>query len=199
VAAPSLTFHRVARRYAERLAELVGVTIDAGVYDRVRPFRAPNSRHPATGLHKRRLTLDELNHLPVERILALSAAPEPFELRWPKQVDPAALADWQQAEAEVRAQTEDRDRREADRPAGEATLSRLTLDFIREGAEEHTRATRLFSAAANLAEFRCPPALAHALLTEAARDSGLSPGEVHRQIECGLSKGKPFPPSEGEG
>ena len=32
-------------------AELAAVTIDAGIYDRVRAFRAPNSRHPKTGLH----------------------------------------------------------------------------------------------------------------------------------------------------
>jgi len=45
----------------------------------------------------------------------------------------------------------------------------------------------LFSAAANLGEFNCPPALAHALLTEAGLDSGLSPSDVRRQIECGLN------------
>jgi len=44
----------------------------------------------------------------------------------------------------------------------------------------------LFSAAANLAEFGCPVALAHALLTEIALDSGLSPSDVRRQIDCGL-------------
>jgi hypothetical protein len=32
----------------------------------------------------------------------------------------------------------------------------------------------------------CPPPLAHALLTEAALDSGLPPSEVRRQIDCGL-------------
>jgi hypothetical protein len=45
----------------------------------------------------------------------------------------------------------------------------------------------VFSAAANLAEFGCPPALAHALLTESALDSGLAPNDVRRQIECGMS------------
>ncbi len=47
--APSADFHRTARRFAEQLAELAAVTIDAGVYDKVRAFRAPNSRHPKTG------------------------------------------------------------------------------------------------------------------------------------------------------
>lgn len=49
----------------------------------------------------------------------------------------------------------------------------------------------LFSAAANLAEFGCPPALAHELLTESALDSGLPPKEVRRQIDCGLDPVSP--------
>ena len=57
---PSLDFHRACRQFAEHVAELATVTIDTGVYDKVRAFRAPNSRHPKTGLHKRRLTYDEL-------------------------------------------------------------------------------------------------------------------------------------------
>ena len=59
--APGRDFHRIARRFAEAAAELAGVTIDAGVYDKVRCFRAPNSRHPKTGLHKRRLSAEELD------------------------------------------------------------------------------------------------------------------------------------------
>jgi hypothetical protein len=66
-------------------------------------------------------------------------------------------------------------------------LNRSTLAFIRDGAAEGDRHRRLFSAAANLAEFGCPPDLAAELLTEAALDSGLSPAEVRRQIECGLT------------
>jgi len=61
------------------------------------------------------------------------------------------------------------------------------MEFIRNGAEEGDRHRLLFSAASNLAEFGCPPALAHALLTEAALDSGLPPKEVYRQIGCGLN------------
>ena len=56
----SLTFSRTTRRLAEGLAAAVQVTIDGGVYDKVRAFHAPNSRHPKTGLHKRALMLDEL-------------------------------------------------------------------------------------------------------------------------------------------
>jgi len=190
---PSPIFHRVVRRLAKRLAGLAGVTIDSGIYDRVRPFRAPNSRHPATGLHKRRLALRELMHLSADSIRELSAQPAPFELPWPRAADPVAEGDWLEAVAEEIRQSEERNRRHGAQGAG-AALNRLTMDFIRESAEEHTRALRLFSAAANLGEFGCPPALAHALLSESALDSGLPPAEVRRQIECGLRQGGPFPP-----
>jgi hypothetical protein len=70
---------------------------------------------------------------------------------------------------------------------GDPKLNRQTTDFIRDGADAGDRHRLLFSAAANLGEFGCPPALAHALLTEAALDSGLSPSDVRRQIECGLN------------
>jgi hypothetical protein len=46
---PTDSYRRVCRRLAETLAESAGVTIDVGVYDRCRAFRAPNSRHPKTG------------------------------------------------------------------------------------------------------------------------------------------------------
>ena len=91
----------MARRFAERLAELVGFAIDAGVYDRVRLFRAPNSRHPKTGLHKRRLTFDELLHLTNGSRLAARREPEPFDLPTPPAPNAQAVADWQAAAAEV--------------------------------------------------------------------------------------------------
>ncbi len=43
----------------------------------------------------------------------------------------------------------------------------------------------LFSAAANLAEFGCPPRWLFALLEKAALDSGLPPKEVRRQPNAG--------------
>jgi hypothetical protein len=45
----------------------------------------------------------------------------------------------------------------------------------------------LYSAAANLGEFGCTPALAVALLEESALDSGLPPKDIRRGIECGLA------------
>jgi hypothetical protein len=193
--APSATFHRAARHFAEALAGAAGVTIDSGVYDKVRLFRAPNSRHPKTGLHKRRLSLDELLHLDAAAVRRLAAAPEPFALPVVTAADPHAAADWQAALQAVEREAEAKAERRAAVAGGAPRLNRTTLDFIRDGAGQGDRHRLLFSAAANLAEFSCPPALAHALLTEAARDSGLPPADVRRQIDCGLQYAGPVTPA----
>ncbi|NLX12452.1 MAG: DNA primase [Phycisphaerales bacterium] len=181
----STTFHRVARRMAERRAEETGVIIDAGVYDKVRLFRAPNSRHPKTGLYKRQLSFDELMNLKIEAIRKLAEQPEPFELPASAQRNDLATTDWLGAMQQVEQQIQARQQRQAvnDRP----TLNRLTLEFIQNGAKKGDRHRLLFSAAKNLAEFDCPSVLAHALLSESALDSGLSPSDVRRQIDCGLT------------
>jgi hypothetical protein len=195
--APSIDFNRVARRFAEGFAQLASVNIDTSIYDKVRAFRAPNSWHPKTGLHKRRLTHDELMGLSLDGIGRLAESPEPFALSAPSATCNPAAADWSDAAARVREEAEGKARRRAAVANGTPMLNRQTLDFIRDGAEQGDRHRLLFSAAANLAEFACPPALAHALLTEAALDSGLSPSDVRRQIECGLNHIKN--PSEGNG
>lgn len=183
---PSNKFHRVARRFAEGLANAAGVVIDSGVYDRVRAFRAPNSRHPKTGLHKRRFSFDELRGLTVARILELAGTPERFDIPFNDACSERAVADWNAAtEAVDREALAVMERRQVSQ--GTPTLNRTTLGFIREGATAGDRHRLLFSAAANLAEFGCPSPLAHALLTEAALDSGLRPSDVSRQIECGLA------------
>lgn len=191
---PSAAFHQIARQFAERLAEVAHVTIDTGVYDKVRLFRSPNSRHPKTGFYKRRLSLDELTGLSIDGIKELAAEPAPFDVPMPTRQNDQAAADWLDAEWQVTAQAEAHAARRAE-CNGVATLNRSTLDMIRGETlpAEGDRHRLLFSAAANLAEFDCPPALAHALLTEAGRDCGLPPKEVHRQIECGLSHGRAAP------
>ena len=80
---PGRDFHRTARRFAELVATAAEVSIDVSVYDRVRCFRAPNSRHPKTGLHKRRLTADQLLHLSIDAILQLAKLPAQFDLPEP--------------------------------------------------------------------------------------------------------------------
>jgi hypothetical protein len=180
---PSPLFHRIARRLAEGLGASAGVRIDTSIYDRVKLFRAPNSRHPRSGLHKRRLTHAELMHLSAARVAELARDPAPFDVPVVGELVAEIEADWQEA-----AECLERDqaaRQGRTHPAGDR-LQRETLDFIRDGAAEGERHPRLFRAAANLREFDAPPALVHALLAEAALDCGLPPAEVARQIRCGI-------------
>jgi hypothetical protein len=182
---PSSEFNAVSRRLAEQVATLAGVVIDSGVYDRVRAFRAPNSRHPKTGLHKRILTLDELLMLRIGKIVELAADPIPFNLPKLPPPNPLAVKDWHSAFDAVKQTQVSLAERRAN-GTGATGLNRLTLEFIRDGATTGDRHRTLFSAAANLAEFGCSFELAFALLREAALDSGLALSDVRRQIECGL-------------
>jgi hypothetical protein len=182
---PSPIFHKVARHFAGVCAERSAVTIDDGVYDRVRAFRAPNSRHPKTGLHKRRLTLDEVLRLSTDAILKLGAEPLPFDLPEPIGTNTEAVQDWLEAVETVEREAKAVAVRHA-QSNGKATLNRRTLEFIRDGANNGDRHRLLYSAARNLGECGSSFELAFALLSEAALDSGLSPNEVRRQIECGI-------------
>ncbi len=187
---PSIDFHRIARRFAETIATAAGVTIDTGVYDSVRAFRAPNSRHPKTGLHKRRVPIDALMHRDAATIAGWAKHPEAFDVPTPGagRCDWNIAADWNEAADAVRREAEATAARRDAVASGDiaATLNRQTLAFIRDGATAGDRHRLLYSAARNLGEFGCSPALATALLTEAALDSGLSPSDVRRQIDCGL-------------
>ncbi len=182
---PSSDFNRYARRFAEHIAGLVGVVIDTGIYDKVRAFRAPNSRHPKTGRCKRRLSVNELLRLTGDAIARLCEHPIAFEVPNPTEQSLQASADWQAAVEHIERENTARRERKAANSDGEI-LNRLTLEFIRNGASQGDRHRLLFSAAANLGEFGCPPTLAHALLSDTARDSGLPPKDVRRQIDCGL-------------
>ncbi|MBN2559403.1 MAG: DNA primase [Phycisphaerae bacterium] len=187
---PGRDYHKVARRFAEIVAEQAGATIDAGVYDKVRCWRAPNSRHPRTALHKRRLPVDEQLHLRIDAILKLAEHPAPFELPAPSYRSEPTAALWTKAAEQVQAEADARAGRlvNGDTPA---RLNRATLDSIRDGAATGDRHRLLYSAAANLAELGAPLPLYVALLKESALDCGLSPRDVRRGIQCGWASVQP--------
>lgn len=173
---PAVAFPRVCRQFAEQLGREAGVAIDSAVYDRPRLFRAPNSRHPASGLHKRRLTHDELMGLPVERVMSLAREPHGFEVPFPSRPDDTLTADWATAEAAVVAKPP------PGAAVGASRVHRATHEFLWDGAADGERHNRLFAAAANLAELGVPHAAVAALVAEGARISGLSPSETARTI-----------------
>lgn len=190
-------FHRVARRLAEFLATLRGVVIDTAIYDRVRPFRAPNSRHPRTGLHKVRVTLDCLMHRDAEAIREWAREPHPFEAPEVPPACPQLAADWMGAEHAVA--TADRAQPVLGRTPG-GRLAYATMDLVRNGCDEGERHTRLFRAAGNMAEVGGNPALIHAILDEIGTDLGLTLADARRQVDCGIERaGSAATPATAEG
>jgi len=191
---PSHEFHSTVKTVANDIASQAGVIIDPAIYSKVQPFRAPNSRHPATGLYKSWIAVDRLAMLTTDEILSQAKQPIPFDWRpAPKPTPPEIRKLWDEA-TQKNLTTVIGSRVDAPLSGVQAvsqspTLNRRTLEFFRHGANEGERAKRLFSSAANLSEFGCPQELAHALLTEPALDSGLSPSETRRQIDCGLNGG----------
>jgi hypothetical protein len=181
---PSDDFHRVAKRFAIAASASLQINVDSGVYDRVRAFRAPNSRHPKSGLYKRRIVFSQLQRMELPAVLELAKSPEGFELPEDPDIHPQASKDWQDAVKAVAQATSETQQMQdtADGPR----LNRLTLDFMQAGASKGDRHRTLYSAARNIGDFACTAELAHALLTDAGLDVGLPPGEVYRQIECGL-------------
>jgi hypothetical protein len=99
--APSRSFHETARRFCLAIADRAGIVVDPLNYNKTRLFRAPNSRHPKTGLFKRRLTLDKLMSLNVEGVVELARRPEPFRVSRVAATSPTAAADWADAAGAV--------------------------------------------------------------------------------------------------
>jgi hypothetical protein len=196
--APSASagFHAVARQFAETIAAEAGVAVDVGVFDRVRAFRAPNSRHPKTGLHKRFVPVEILDTVTVNGVLDLARKPEPFD---PPGTDGVASADmlvavWDAAGRAVTANAAAAEQRRQEVASGAraVTVNKLTRAFLNGEVEAGDRHRLLYSASANLAELGCPlPALV-ALLTEPALDLGLPPKDVARGIENGHAAAHPL-------
>ncbi|MGL5095860.1 MAG: hypothetical protein ACRDD1_09740, partial [Planctomycetia bacterium] len=183
---PAVGFHVVARRLVAMVAAAADVRVDESVYDTVRAFRAPNTRHPKTGLFKRRFMLDELMHQSVDGILSAAKEPLGTELPDAPARSKAAADLWSKAGERA---AEDRPAR----AAGATTRTRLmrdTEELIHGEPVDANRAVRVFSAAADLGGFGSPDGLAFALLERPALALGLSSAEVERQIRCGLERGR---------
>ncbi len=186
------TFHLVVREFASRIAAAAGVAIDTGIYDRVRAFRAPNSRHPKTGLHKRFVPPEQFQMLTLEEAMTLASRPAPFEL--PDMATsfllPALDAEWRAAADDVtrhQAAMEER-RRDIERGASAVHVNRHTLDLINgEPIAVGDRHRLIYAAARNLTEAGAPLHLVRELLREPALNTGLPPREVDRQLDCGFN------------
>jgi hypothetical protein len=183
---PAVGFHRVARTFAEAIAARAVVRIDTSVYDIAHIIRLPNTRHPRTGVFKRRLDSEALFALDVPRILELAKHPAGDGIPAVRSCPSQLAADWHEAERAAARATEARAAVRRDFGAIDVRAPRYFLDMLRFGVEQGERHQTLFRCAAWLTEQGAPPSLCSALLTEPGRDLGLTPKDVDRQIRCGV-------------
>lgn len=192
----SSDFSAVCRQFAETVAATAGVAIDVSVFDRVRAFRAPNSKHPKSGLHKRYVPVEILDTVTVNGVLDMALTPEPFDVPNSDGVESTDMlvAEWDRAARVVaeKAAADEKRRVEianGDRPV---TVNKLTRAFLKGEVEAGGRHRLLYSAAANLSELGCSLTAVRALLTEPALDTGLPPKDVARAIENGHAAAHPL-------
>jgi hypothetical protein len=183
---PAVGFQHVARTFAEALAARAGVKIDAGIFDANHIVRLPNTKHPKSGLFKRRIDSEDLFRLDVPRIVELAKHPAGDGIPTVRSC-PAKLAeDWREAERLTATTVDARAAIRRDCGPVDARAPRYFLDLLRFGVDEGERHQTLFRSAAWLTEQGSPPSLCTALLTEPGCDIGLSPKTVERQIACGV-------------
>lgn len=192
---PTLGFHRVARTLAEGIANAASVKIDTGIYDVNRILRLPNSKHPKTGLYKRRIDNDDFFRMSVVQIREHCRCPAGDGIKAYEGSVQGLPDDWDKATEVCAKHTEARRviRTQSD---ALARAPKYFVDFIRFGVEEGERHNTLFRCAAWLTEVGCPANAVVAILTEPGRDVGLMPKDVRRQIECGIAHA--FKQHEGE-
>jgi len=184
---PAVGFQRVARTFAETLAGRAGVKIDTSVYDIAHIIRLPNTKHPRTGLFKRRIDAEALFMLDVPRILELAKHGAGDGIPTVRGPVPQLAADWREAEQETARADEARVAGRRDFGTTDTRAPRYLVDFLRfADVCEGERHKTLFRCAAWLTEQGAPPSLVSALLTEPGCDNGLTPKDVERQIQCGI-------------
>lgn len=184
---PAVNFPRTARTFAEALAATAGVKIDTAVYDVNRIGRLPNTRHPRTGLFKRRIDPDDLFRFDVAAVLEHARHPAGDGIPAFDGTAEKIAADWHAAERAAVTVAATRAVIRRDVGTSNVRAPKFFLDFLRFGVEEGERHATLFRAAAWMSEQGAPPSLVSALLTEPGCDVALTPKDVARQIQCGIA------------
>jgi len=185
---PAVGFQHIAKTLAEAIAARAGVRIDSNIFDANHIIRLPNTRHPKTGLFKRRIDADALFQLDIDGIRKHATHPCGDGIPIARTASEQLETDWHEAEQVTGRTTEART--EARRDFGnsaDARAPRFLVDFLRFGTEEGERSQTLFRCAAWLSEQGSPSSLVSALLTEPGQDVGLMPKDVARQIACGIA------------
>ncbi len=194
---PAVGFQHTPRTFAEALAALAGVAIDAGIYDVNRLVRLPNTRHPKTGLFKRRIDSETLFRLELPGILETAKRASGDGIPTVR-LPPAQLAkDWAAAERHAAGMAEARAAVRRECGTADARAPRDLIDLLRFGVADGERHMTLFRVAAWMVEQGAGTDFTRLFLTEAAGDLGLPPDDVARQIKCGVGHALKQQQSEG--
>jgi hypothetical protein len=198
-ARPRLGFEAVAGHFCQLLADLAllarvpqesrdrrdavagfkATPLDWHLYSPNALVRAPNTLHSDSKRFKIRLSLEELLHNSADEIRALAQDIRTYlSPQWRYGACDLLARCWDMAEKIQAA----RSKRLESLGDGDRLIFQDTLDFIHHGAPAGTRANRLFRAAMNLLDFRCPRSLLFALLGPPAEMSGLSINEIRDQL-----------------
>jgi hypothetical protein len=181
---PALTVPATCKRLALLIAARAGVRIDTSCYDHQRLVRLPNSRHPATGLYKRFLSLEELFALDAGRIRELARHPAGFPVPASGEHIQELEDDWLTAATLAPGHV-------TPSGSGHPVVPKFVRDFIGfSDVQDPGRAVTLFRCAASLAEAGTPASVVSGLLEEPALKTGLEPSEVRRQIATGIEHGR---------
>jgi hypothetical protein len=188
-AVPMERFEEVVGIVCGVISSLVGVKIDASIYEPLKVLRVHNTRHDSTGLYKVFISQDELEALTSEAVIQMARQPRPFQVPdW--RVAPVSLLvelwQWACRADEAPHQPTAMAVRSSTPRTGEPHLFAATLDLIVHGAPDGTRGSRFFRAAANLLDFDCPEELLVALLEPAANLSHYPPDEFRSQLQGAL-------------
>lgn len=183
---PIVGFPQIARTFAETLADIAGVKIDAAIYDINHIVRLPNTRHPRTGLFKRRIDFETLIMKDMDAIREFSKRTSGDGIPTVRQPVKQLADDWQVAERETARRATDRAAVRGDFGSTDARAPKYFMDLLRFGVPEGERHHAIFRSAAWLTEQGAPASLCKALITEAALDVGLTPNDAERQIQCGI-------------
>jgi replicative DNA helicase len=159
---PAVGFQRVARTFAKALAARAGVRIDSSIYDIAHIIRLPNTKHPRSGLFKRRIDAEALFQLDVPRILELAKHPAGDGIPAVRSPVPQLAADWAEAERQTVRTAEARAAVRRDFGPVDARAPRYFLELLRFGVDQGERHQTLFRAAAWLTEQGAPPSLCSA-------------------------------------
>jgi len=188
-AVPSLQFVDTAKQFCTAIAAEAGIAIDENMYKVLQPLRAPNSRNEKSGLFKVRIGLEELVGLNCGEIQEIARSPRPFTLPSFVCSPLEVLADrWRTAERAAGLAKKVQPMCAIAGGQDEPRVTGATWGYLVNGAEHGERATALFKAAANLADFESHEELIRALLQRPVEQSGLSPSEAKGHVDSAIRR-----------